>query len=79
MSIEKGQEKSSLEYRSLQLMGIFLGVFGIIMIIAVIFPENFEGKIANLITGIVLLCAGAIAFLKGKSNKARITKDEYRE
>ena len=74
MSSETDYGKNSLEYRSLQLMGIFLGIFGIIMIFAMIFPEDFEGKITNLITGLVLLSAGA--FFKGKSNKVRMTNDE---
>ena len=71
MSSETDYGKNSLEYRSLQLMGIFLGIFGIIMIFAMIFPEDFEGKITNLITDLVLLSAGA--FFKGKSNKVRMT------
>ena len=79
MTTETDQGKNSLEYRSLQLMGIFLGIFGIIMIIAMIFPEDFEGKITNLITGLVLLSAGAGAFFKGKFNQARMRNDKYRQ
>ncbi|MFC1562832.1 hypothetical protein ACFL4Z_02135 [candidate division KSB1 bacterium] len=62
------EEDSSgiLESHSLQLMGVFLGVFGIIMVISMVFPEDLEGKLANLITGLVLLGVGLGAFLKGK-------------
>ncbi len=70
MSKEESSSKKKLESQSLKLMGIFLGVFGIIMIVAVIFPENLEGKITNLITGLVLLGVGIGAFFKGKFSKS---------
>jgi len=60
-------EHNKLEFQSLQLMGLFLGIFGIIMIVAVIFPETMQGKLTNLIAGIVLLGIGLGAVLKGRS------------
>ena len=71
MSKIEGSTESKLESQSLQLMGIFLGTFGIIMIIAMIFPENLEGQVTNLITGLILLGFGIGAFLKGKSHKVK--------
>jgi uncharacterized membrane protein YczE len=65
MSKEEGSTENKLELQSLQLMGLFLGVFGIVMLIAIIFPENLEGKIANLISGLALLGCGIGAYLKG--------------
>ena len=71
MSKTEGSTENKLESQSLQLMGIFLGVFGIIMIFAIIFPENIDGKITNLITGLILLGFGIGAFLKGRSSKVK--------
>jgi small-conductance mechanosensitive channel len=65
MSKEEGSTENKLELQSLQLMGLFLGVFGIVMLIAIIFPENLEGKIASLISGLALLGCGIGAYLKG--------------
>ena len=69
MSKEEGSTENKLELQSLQLMGLFLGVFGIVMLIAIIFPENLEGKIANLISGLALLICAVVAFIKGRSKK----------
>ena len=69
MSKEEGSTENKLELQSLQLMGLFLGVFGIIMLVAIIFPKNLEGKIANLVSGLILLGFGIGAFLKGRSRK----------
>ena len=71
MSKEEGSTENKLELQSLQLMGLFLGVFGIVMLIAIIFPKNLEGKIANLVSGIALLGCGIIAFIKGRSKKKK--------
>ena len=71
MSKIEGSVERKLESQSLQLMGIFLGIFGIIMIISMIFPENLEGVITNLITGLILLGFGIGAFLKGRSRKVK--------
>ena len=71
MSKIEGSVERKLESQSLQLMGIFLGVFGIIMIISMIFPKNLEGVITNLITGLILLGFGIGAFLKGRSRKVK--------
>ena len=71
MSKIEGSTERKLESQSLQLMGIFLGIFGIIMIIAMIFPENLEGQVTNLITGLILLGFGIGAFLKGRSRKVK--------
>jgi len=71
MSNEEASSEDKLESQSLKLMGIFLGIFGIIMLIAAAFPEDLEGVIANLITGLVLLGLGAGAFLKGKFHKTK--------
>lgn len=69
MSKEEGSTENKLELQSLQLMGLFLSVFGVIMLIAIIFPKNLEGKIANLISGLALLLCGIVAFLKGRTKK----------
>lgn len=71
MSKVERSTESTLESQSLQLMGIFLGVFGIIMIISMIFPKNLEGVITNLIAGLILLGFGIGAFLKGRSRKVK--------
>ena len=71
MSEKEGSQEKKLELQSLQLIGAFLGIFGIIMLIAIIFPENLEGKITNLIAGLVLLTCGIISFLKGKFQKSK--------
>ncbi|MCK4967381.1 hypothetical protein KAS50_10120 [bacterium] len=64
-------DHNELEFQSLQLMGLFLGVFGIIMIFAVIFPETMQGKLTNLVVGIVLLGIGLGAVLKGRSQSKK--------
>lgn len=59
-------DHNKLEFQSLQLMGLFLGIFGIIMIFAVIYPEDLQGKLTNLISGLVLVIIGGAAIIKGR-------------
>jgi hypothetical protein len=69
MNQSQNQKKDSMELESLELMGIFLGVFGLIVAAAAIFPDDWIGKIANLVSGGVLLLIGFWAFLKGRSHR----------
>ncbi len=47
------------EMESLMVIGIFLGVFGVTVLVAIFFTETYHGKITNLISGgLLLLCAG---------------------
>ena len=63
------QKSGSMELESLELMGIFLAVFGVIVMAAMVIPETWTGKIADLIVGATLLASGAVAFLKGRSHR----------
>ena len=71
MSEKEGSQANKLELQSLQLIGAFLGLFGVIMIVAVIFPEDLEGKITNLVAGVVLLACGIGSFLKGRAQGSK--------
>ena len=56
MSEQNTEKKDGgIELQSLELMGIFLGVFGLIVMVAMIIPDNLLGKIADLVVGAVLI------------------------
>ncbi|MFC2077008.1 hypothetical protein ACFLT7_07990 [candidate division KSB1 bacterium] len=75
MSEQKTEQKGgNMELQSLELMGIFLGVFGLIVMFAMIFADTGVGKIADLLVGGTLLVLGILAFIKGRSH--RNPKDE---
>ena len=65
-----------LEFQSLQLMGLFLSIFGIIMIFAVIFPEDLQGKLTNLSAGIVLLAIGVGSIIRGRLQSNKLKKEQ---
>ena len=52
------------EMESLMVIGIFLGVFGITVLVAIFFTETYHGKITNLISGGLLLLFASIAIAK---------------
>jgi|GEM_PF-2334849 len=57
------------EVESLGVIGIFLSVFGAVVIFAILFTTTFQGKITNLISGGLLLLCGGIALLKARAKK----------
>jgi uncharacterized membrane protein YczE len=59
----------SIELESLELMGIFLSVFGVIVMVAMIVPDTWTGKIADLLVGATLLTIGILIYLKGRSHR----------
>ena len=63
-----------MELQSLELMGVFLGVFGLIVMVAMVFADTGTGKIADLLVGGTLLTLGIIAFIKGRQHRS--PKDE---
>lgn len=70
MNDKKNEAKSqSMEFEALELMGIFLAVFGVIVTISVLIPENWTGRIANLTAGGLLLLIGLWAFVKGRGHR----------
>jgi len=51
------------EFAALEIIGIFIGVFGLAVIVAIFFTSTYHGKITNLISGLILvLCSGAALF-----------------
>ena len=63
------QKSGSMELESLELMGIFLSVFGVIVMVAMVVPDTLTGKIADLVVGATLLLTGVVAYLKGRSHR----------
>ncbi len=57
------------EVESLGVIGIFLSVFGLVVIVAILFTTTFQGKITNLISGGLLLLCGVIALFKARSKR----------
>jgi uncharacterized membrane protein YczE len=66
---QKDQNGNSMELESLELMGIFLGVFGFIVAGSAVIPDNWTGRIADLIAGGLLLGIGIWAFIKGRAHR----------
>lgn len=67
----RDKEQDAMELESLELMGIFLGVFGLIVGASSWIPSDWTGRIANLTAGGLLLGIGIWAFLKGRSHRKR--------
>lgn len=72
MPEDKESVGEKIELESLQLIGIFLIVFGIIMFVAVYFPKTLLGKVTDLIAGLALVGIGIGVFLKGIAYKRNI-------
>lgn len=69
---EREEQGKSVEIQSLELMGVFLLIFGSLIIIAAFFPMDLTGRMANVIVGGLLTAVGAALFLKGRGyRKAR--------
>lgn len=66
---EEDQQGNSMELESLELMGIFLGVFGFIVAASAVIPDNWTGRIANLVAGGLLLTIGIWSFIKGRAHR----------
>jgi len=66
---ENEQNGKSIELESLELMGIFLGIFGFIVGASAVLPENWTGRTANLLVGGLLLGIGIWCFLKGRTHR----------
>jgi uncharacterized membrane protein YczE len=66
---QKERRGGSMEFESLQLMGAFLGFFGLIVAAAMVIPDTWTGRIADLAAGVVLMGIGTWAFLKGRSHR----------
>jgi hypothetical protein len=63
------QKDNLMELQSVELMGIFLGVFGFVVAASAVIPDEWLDKIANLTAGSLLLIIGAGAFLKGRAHR----------
>ena len=68
---EKEIQGRAVEIQSLELMGAFLVIFGVMVIVAAFFPMNFTGKIANAIVGVLLSAIGGILFMKGRNHRKK--------
>lgn len=64
--IQNGQ---SMELQSLELMGIFLGLFGFIVAASAFIPDTWVGRIADLVVGGALMATGIWSFLKGRTHR----------
>lgn len=62
------------EFEPLQAIGIFWSVFGILILIGIIFSKSNLGRIANGICGGILLLVGLFCYFKGTVNKKRRLK-----
>lgn len=70
MSDQIQQTKPNKEINALPVIGIFLLVFGVAVIIAIFFTETYQGKIINLISGLLLiLCASVALFWSRKRTR----------
>jgi len=68
-SKEKDRNGTSMELQSLELMGVFLGFFGLVVAVAAVIPDNWTGRIADLTAGGVLVSIGIWSFLKGRAHR----------
>ena len=66
---EEIQNGQSMELQSLELMGIFLGLFGFIVAAAALIPDTWVGRIADLVAGGALMVIGIWSFLKGRTHR----------
>jgi len=63
--------ENQIKYKSILInraLGIFLGVFGLIVIIAVPFSDNFLDKMTNLIAGLIVFVIGAGMYWVARKN-----------
>ncbi len=80
MEIDRQQQEPKKEFEPLEIMGVFWIFFGAIVLLATLFVRGTEnvplvrGVITNVIAGLLLLAAGVLSFLKGRSNKRRKRK-----
>jgi len=51
------------EYGVLNVIGIFLSVFGVAVLAAIFFSDSLPGKIANLLSGLMILATATLAFI----------------
>lgn len=65
--VEKREFKKEVD--SLPVIGIFLLIFGVIIIMAIFFTDSFRGKITNLICGLILLACACLAILWSRKSK----------
>jgi hypothetical protein len=65
----KNQSNDSMELESLELMGIFLAVFGSIVAASAVIPDDWTGRLANLAAGGLLLVIGVSSLLRGRAQR----------
>lgn len=56
-------------------LGVFLLVFGVLVLVAVLFTETLEGRLTNLGAGLVLTSIGGVLYFKSgrrPSSRGRI-------
>jgi hypothetical protein len=72
---DSGNEEARPTFEPLQAIGIFLAVFGVVILYATTVPKEFWDKVINFSSGIVLLAIGLFCFFLGlsRSRKARKT------
>lgn len=67
------------KYKTAQInnaLGLFLGIFGLIVIIAVPFSDNFLDKMTNLVAGLIVFGIGAgMVWVARKNIKSLKEKD----
>jgi hypothetical protein len=78
---ENGQQtEQKTEFEPLEIMGFFWLFFGIVVLLATFFVKGTEnvplmrGIVTNILAAILLLAAGLISLLKGRTNKRRKRK-----
>ncbi|MCD6565889.1 MAG: hypothetical protein J7K53_08085 [Bacteroidales bacterium] len=75
--LSENQEK----YKSAQInnaLGVFLLIFGIIVIIAVPFSDNFVDKMANLVAGLIVTgIGGGMTWTARRKIKRLKQKDDF--
>ncbi|MCK4422128.1 hypothetical protein KAW18_12005 [candidate division WOR-3 bacterium] len=59
------------DFEPLQTIGIFWSVFGILILIGILFSTSLLGKMANGICGGILLITGLSCYFRGTINKRR--------
>jgi len=67
------------KYKSAQInnaLGLFLSIFGVIVIIAVPFSDNFVDKMTNLIAGLIIGVIGAGMMWKARKNIKSLKQDD---
>lgn len=67
----KTTESVKEEFAALEIIGAFLGIFGLAVMVAVFFTSTFHGRVTNLVCGLVLLICAVAAVIRSRRIKIK--------